>query len=410
MILQETYDYLKKNVDLAQEIVDLPTLGQKVRNYSFFSESHGILENASKTSCLLDLESLAPEDRETGKIMNSITMVPDHEIEENKNFRYHVIFPKEYLDSPASKATIVLHGFNERSWAKYLPWGSLLAEKTGRAVILFPIAFHMNRSPEMWNDAHKMRAVSFLRKKLFPKIIHSTLSNVAISVRLSKNPERFFWSGLESYYDVNLLVKKIKEGKHPNIEKGANVNFFTYSIGTLLGEIIMMTDENGHLSDSNFTAFCGGPVFNRLSPVSKFILDSEANLNLYSYMVEHLESHLKSDPSLASYLASKDHPVGVNFRSLLNYRLDRKYREDKFISLSDRFLAVALKQDEVVPPYEVINTLQGVERDVKIPVQVVDLPYPYRHEDPFPQSSPKNQALVDETFRKVFEPICEFLK
>jgi hypothetical protein len=409
MIFQEIFEYLKDKIDYASDAIDLPALGQKVFNYSFFSEAHTILANTAKVVRPLDLDSLSPADREAGEITNSITLIPDHEIEENKNFRYHVFVPdKEEGDS--DKVTIILHGFNERHWAKYLPWASHMAKETGRTIILFPIAFHMNRSPDLWNDPHKMRAVSLLRKKLFPGVIHSTLSNAAISVRLSASPSRFFWSGLESFYDVNLLVEKIKTGKHPRVSKGADVNFFTYSIGTLLGEIILMTDENSRLRDSRFVAFCGGPVFNRLSPVSKFILDSEANVTIYSFLVEHLESHLKSDPVLASYLQNKDLPVGINFKSLLNYRLDRKYREDKFKELSNRILAVSLKNDEVVPPYEVINTLQGTERDINIPVRVEDFPYPYRHEDPFPQISPKNQALVDETFKRVFAPICEFLK
>ena len=172
----------------------------------------------------------------------------------------------------------------------------------------------------------------------------------------------------------------------------------------------MMTNEEGLCSESKFVAFCGGPVLNRLCPVSKFILDSEANLSVYSCLVEHLESRVKSDPGLAAWLGKKGTPAGLNIKSFLNYRDDRKYREEKLRGLARQILAVPLKNDEVVPYYEVTNTLKGADRDIETDVRVEDFPYPYRHEDPFPSTSPKGQAQVDEAFRRLLGGMCEFLK
>jgi hypothetical protein len=408
MIYCDLYNYLKEKVAYGQDRVDLPEIGQKVLTFSFRSESSDLLANAYKRPDLLPLGDLPAELREAAEIQNAITLIPDPDIDENKNFRYHMIMP-EGLEE-ADSAIALLHGFNERHWHKYLPWGSFLSKETGQAVVFFPTAFHKNRSPDLWNDSHAMRAVSQLRKKLYPEIIHSTLSNAAISVRLSANPGRFFWSGLQTFNDVNLLASKIKKGEHPGIKKGARVNFFTYSIGTFLGEIVIMTNEGGMFSDSRFVAFCGGPVFNRLSPVSKFILDSEANVSVYSYLVEHLDSHVKNDAALEKHLGANCSPVGKNFRALINYRLDRDYREEKLASMADRILAVTFAKDEVVPPFEVVNTLQGTRRDIKIPVVEEDLPYPYRHEDPFPVGSKKTAELVDMSFLRIFKPICDFLK
>jgi hypothetical protein len=366
-----------------------------------------VLKHADKT-----LNSIFPEhyilegdDQEAGRITLSILSLPDHEISENFEFKYHVIYPS--LES-TKKAIILLHGFNERNFAKYLPWASLLASKTKAAVILFPIAFHMNRSPEKWVDAHLMRKVSNLRKKLYPNVIHSTLSNAAISVRISANPARFFWSGLQTFYDVITLTKLITQGKLDGIEKDSTVDFFTYSIGSFLGEILMMTNEGGIFDNSRLVTFCGGPVFNRLSPVSKFILDSEASVELYSFMVEHLQSHIKKDQNLGSYLSGDASMVGKNYRAMLNYRLEQGFREETLKGISKRVYAVALKGDEVVPHYEVINTLQGTERNIFIKVDVVEPPYPFRHEDPFPITT-KDASLLDRTFREIFEPISEFL-
>jgi hypothetical protein len=337
--------------------------------------------------------------------VRSLLNKADSEISDNLNFRYHVVFPAGV--KKARNLIILIHGFNEKSWDKYLPWAAFLAGKTGKAVIMFPIAFHMNRAPSIWSDKRHMRRASQERKKQYPMLINSTLSNAAISTRLHNRPERFIWSGLESYHDIIDLVEDIKKGNQPNIEAEAGIDFCSYSIGTFLGEIVLMSNKDGYFSKSRYATFCGGPVFNRLSPVSKFILDSEANVSLYSYLVEHLESHMKNSPLLGRLL-SGDYAEGVNFRSLLNYRVNLDYREDKFRSFSERFYAVALARDEVVPAYEVINTLQGRRHDIGIRVDVLDYPYPYRHEDPFPLNSRITQE-VNRQFNATFAKISEFL-
>src|SRR5208283_5485492 len=147
--------------------------------------------------------------------------------------------------------------------------------------------------PQVWSDRRLMFTISELRKKKFPDVIHSTLSNVAISTRIQCKPQRFFWSGKQTYYDVLQLVRQIKEGNHPLIAPDTSIDIFAYSIGSLLGEILMMANPEGIFDHSKLCMFCGGPVFNRMTPVSRFIIDSEANVALYSYVVEHLESHLK---------------------------------------------------------------------------------------------------------------------
>jgi len=67
-----------------------------------------------------------------------------------------------------------------------------------------------------------------------------------------------------------------------------------------------------------------------------------------------------------------------------------------------------LKQDMVVPPYEVVNTLQGKNRDIPVRVDIHDFPYAYKHEDPFPVLE-KISDEVDDAFKRVFDPIGEFL-
>lgn len=376
-----------------------------MRNYNFESKYKNILPGGRCNHDDYEYVPSQPEDFEPDIIQEMLNKT-DAEIPENINFRYHIIMPRNEIKSKG--IIFMFHGFNEKTWHKYLPWAAYIVSETGKSVVMFPLAFHMNRAPAEWSGAHEMYKVSQQRKERHPDVINSSLSNVAISTRLHNKPQRFIWSGLQSYYDVIDLVKDFKAGKHSAIDADATIDFCSYSIGTFLGEVLMMTNKNGYFSNSKYATFCGGPVFNRLFPVSKFILDSEANVSLYSFVVEHIESHMKRDPILNKAL-NEPYEEGINFRAMLNYKTLTSYREEKFRDMADRFYAVTLQQDEVVPPYEVINTLQGGRRDIPIKVDVLDLPYKYRHEDPFPALN-KIQDEVDENFRLIFDKISNFLK
>lgn len=402
----ELHRMLKEKVDY-QDFREIDE-STHLYNFDFISRSCRILPCEGQYSCeqhrfVCD----SPYEYENNMDTRSkILDIADAHVVENHNFRYHVFHPAHQKRS--NRVLFMFHGFNEKYWAKYLPWAKRLSEITGKTIVLFPIAFHMNRAPQDWSNRHKMYVISEQRREAFPQVIHSTLSNVAISTRLHARPQRFFWSGLQSYYDVIQLVEEIQAGKHPLIEPDASYDFFAYSIGCLLAEILVMTNQNDYFSQSKLLMFCGGPVFNRLSPVSKFILDSEANVALYSFVVEHLESHLKKDDHLRHYL-SEEHPEGINFRSMLNYGKMWKFRENIFRQISHRVMAIALANDTVVPPYEVINTLHGTTRDIPITVDVVDFPYEYKHEDPFP-SLLSIAGEVTRQFDSVFAKAGKFLR
>ncbi|WP_080902850.1 DUF6051 family protein [Parabacteroides sp. Marseille-P3160] len=403
MIYRDEFNYLKEIENYTDNEIDIDE-NLVIRNFTFESNYRFILPGGAGNSDNYEYIPSIAGDYEPDIIQKMLNK-KDAEILENVKFRYHILMPKKEKRTHAF--IFLFHGFNEKYWAKYLPWAKYMVEKTGKSVVMFPIAFHMNRAPAIWSDPHEMYNVSEQRKERHPDVICSSLSNVAISTRLHNKPQRFIWSGLQTYYDVIDFVERIKMGLHPVIVPGAGIDFFSYSIGTFLGEILMMTNKNGYFSHSKYATFCGGAVFNRLSPVSKFILDSEANVSLYSYVVEHLESHMKRDEVLRHYMNA--HLEGVNFRCMLNYKTLTGFREDRFRELSDQFYVIALAKDEVVPAYEIINTLQGIDRDIPIPIETLDYPYKYTHEDPFP-IIPKIADQVDEQFHLTFDKICDFLK
>lgn len=398
----DLYKHLKEieNYEDDEIVIDERTV---IKNFDFESKYRSLLPGGSGNS---DDYEYNPSDVEfEPDIIQEMLNKKDAEIMENIKFRYHMVVPT--VEEKSKDVLLMFHGFNEKHWIKYLPWAKYIADKTGKSIVLFPIAFHMNRAPSIWSDTREMYSISQQRKQRHPDVICSSLSNVAISTRLHNKPQRFIWSGLQSYYDVIDLVEFIKAGLHPVIDADAHIDLFSYSIGSLLSEILMMTNQNGYFSKSKFVSFCGGAVFNRLSPVSKFILDSEANVSLYSFVVEHLESHMKRDQLLNHYLGDS-HPEGVNFRSMLNYKPFTQYRENKFREMSDRIYAITLSKDTVVPSYEVVNTLQGVKRDIPIKIDVLDYSYKYSHEDPFPVVD-NVKELVTKEFKRTFDLVCDFL-
>ena len=297
----DSYLSLKKIINYEDDLIRIDEK-MSVRNFSFHSDNGYVLPGEEDYFCPQhNFKSRStteyPYDYST---FNAILDPQDSHIVENLDFRYHVFTPDQ--KAPIRDVIIYLNGFNEKYWTKHFPWAKKLAEETGKTVVLFPIAFHMNRAPHIWSDPHIMYQVSEERRAKFPDIISSTLSNVAISTRLQVKPQRYYWSGLQAYYDVIQLINQIKRGDHPLIPKEVGFDFFAYSIGNLLAQVLLMTNHEGYFDHSRLALFCGGSVFNRMSPVSRFILDSEADVALYSYIVEHIESHLKKDARLRHYL------------------------------------------------------------------------------------------------------------
>jgi len=173
----------------------------------------------------------------TREEIQHIVKISDTKIKENRIFKF-ILFkaPKE---TRTKEVIVLFHGMNEQDWTKYLPWAKKLVELTQKSVLLFPIAFHMNRGLKVWANPRLMAEVSKERTKLFSDIKNSSFINVASSTRLHFAPARFFLSGLETYNDVVKLIYRIKENKIEQIDKDATFDFFGYSAGAFLIEILL---------------------------------------------------------------------------------------------------------------------------------------------------------------------------
>jgi hypothetical protein len=403
----DLYNHLKQIYNYNDPIIEVDNLIE-IRNFEFQSENYKMLTGEDHYFC--SEHHLSFQDEKNNWVQTLLsrpaTDVADSKVTENRQFRYSVFTPKGAVKT--DQVIMMFHGLNEKYWHKYLTWAYRLSLLTGKAVVLFPIAFHMNRAPHDWSDSRKMYALSEKRKQLFPDIIDSTLTNVAISSRLQIRPQRYLWSGLQTYHDVIDFLSSIRNGNHPFISNNATFDIFAYSIGSFLSQILMMANSNKLFETSRLFIFCGGATFNRYSPVTKFILDSEANVELYSYAIEHLDSHLKNDKRLGHFLGN-DHLEGICFRSMLNYKSLKDFREESFRNMSDRIAAIGLVQDTVIPPYEMMNTLKGSSLDIPIRVDALDFEYAYKHEDPF-QPVTKHNELLMKSYTTVFDKVAEFLQ
>ncbi|MCK4653369.1 MAG: hypothetical protein KAU01_02870 [Candidatus Cloacimonetes bacterium] len=426
------YKSLNEKFNLNEKKIELKEQFLKIYNIPFESFSYKVLPGEDKYRCnehnrifknIHDFKSDL-----NAPYLNKILEVRDSKIQENIYFNYSVLQSLKPVKEKTSKdkdkrgkpknkkpkrekpkgAIIILHGLNEKDWSKYLPWAKKLSELTGKSVILFPIAFHMNRAPEEWIDPKLMNNVNRERKKFFPNLSNSSFANAAISTRLQFYPQRFLWSGLQTYFDIIQLVKEIKSGFHPLIGKDERIDFFSYSVGSFLAMILLMTNPYNCFNESKLFIFCGGPTLNRMSASSKYIMDSEANIAVYSYFIEHLEKELKKDERLAHYF-SKLHPVGNYFKSMLDYHKMKDFREKRLKEISKRICALVLKEDIVVPPSEVMNTLKGAERKIPIKVKIMDFEYKYDHVVPFPLKE-NIEKEVDRDFNKVFKYAAKHLK
>jgi hypothetical protein len=408
MTYSDNFRHLGKIFNIKDPVISIPESGIDIHNIKFSSNSWRLLPGAKEYSCIKHninfIENTPCSNPVLFRQYPDVLKHDDIDIAENRDFAYSLF--KKSDNKKADGVILLLHGLNEKHWDKYLPWAEKLVELTGKAVLLFPIAFHMNRSPAIWSSSHLMNSVAKLRKESSPVITNCTFANAAISARIEMIPQRFFWSGLQTFYDIVTLISEIKKGTHPYINANSKIDLFSYSVGSFLSEILIMTNPREYFTNSRLFMFCGGCTLDRMSPNSRFILDSDATIAIYSFYTERLESAIKMDKRIAHYF--NEHVSGNFLKSMLSYKKCKELREKRLTELSRQIYAIALKKDDVISPAEVINTLQGDFRDIPIKVDMMDFKYPYSHIKPFPEDKIYSSE-VDEEFNRVFNNASAFL-
>ena len=303
----------------------------------------------------------------------------DNGVGENVCFDYTVYMPSNTeVGTRFNRALLLLHGLNERSWHKYESWAQELAMLTGRPVILFPLAFHMNRTPISWFNPRDLLQWFEELRKCKNMATNSTFANVVLSTRIVECPMRFYISGKESAYNVTQLTEQIVEGKHPLFVKDTQVDVFAYSIGAFLAEVLFMADSKGLFANSRLFLFMGGAAISEMHGASKYIMDDDAFWSMRYYYSGTFGKDAFSD-------RLRDDAFDRAFRLLINAEQCREERNQAFAVLQDRLRILTLKKDRVMPTEGVRSTMGDIADKV---LTELDFPYNYSHQEPFPTRNP----------------------
>ena len=328
---------------------------------------------------------------------NKLISTEDKKIRENLSFSYPVFLPRE--TKQANKAILLLHGLNERNWNKYLTWAEYLCKETGKPVILFPIAFHMNRSPLNWSNPRALQSLMDLRRKNNGLDRSLSFANVALSERISEKPSRFYSSGRQSVNDMAQLFNEIKQGVHPFFSENTQIDIFSYSIGSFLSQITIMTNPEGLFSDSKLFMFCGGGIFSSMFGESRSIMDKSAFARLLQYYMHDFSKEVKP--------VSISDKIYESFFSMISPDRNKANREEFFKQLGSRITGISLEKDKVIPYRGVVEAM-GAE-NAKSCINLVDFSFPYSHENPFPVGNSMESAEVNASFNQVFGCAAQFL-
>lgn len=402
------YALLKSNFPKSNITQEIPELNIMIKRCDFVSkQAAAYLPGSEHLFCEAHKMNFK-ENAVTQFKMDGAIALSDFEIQCNQHFHYYIV---KNNDGQKAKGFILLfHGLNEKHWDKYLPWAYTMAKNTGKAVILFPIAFHMDRAPEVWSDKHLMLAIAKQRaENSLENLASSSFINAATSSRLEHFPQRLFWSGFQTYADVVQLIESVRDNEIEEIASNASVDLFGYSIGSFLSCILKMANPKGFFLDAKLFCFCGGMTIDRMFPVSKYIMDASAAIAMQSCYAELLSSNFATDKRLGHFQNNDQHPEEAWFKTMLRYNYFVKEREALLQTLSHQIKALVLRQDEVAPPVETLNTLKGGYRDIDIEVVVDDYAYPYSHMNPFSLVH-KYQEAVDVAFARFSNAISDFFK
>jgi hypothetical protein len=234
-----------------------------------------------------------------------------------------------------------------------------------------------------------------------------TYANIALSQRLSDDPLRFFTSGKQSAEDLIQLLKSIQNGSVDFLEKDTQVDFFSYSIGSFLAQIMFLANTHNLLSNSKLFVFCGGSLFSDMQGTSRLIMDSKAYQKLHSYYLDDFPKELKNNPQLSNFV--NEGLLGEAFLTMIREDYNRDFRVSRFHELKEQMKIISLKRDTVIPSAAIHSNYLCIRNKSKEMVTELEFPFDYSHENPFPIIPGPKSVEVDKAFNQVFEKASEFL-
>ncbi len=378
------YRHIAQSIRNTTEWVDevplaFPEEGADVFNLAFRSRQASHLLGQPSYRCEFHEKDFPGEPASDG--------TADCGLQDNLEFRYPLL--RGHREQARSRHLIILlHGLNERSYSKYVPWAYQLWRQTGAAVALFPLSFHVNRVEPNWGREIKQHLA---RRQEVARNENVHAFNCVLSERLDTHPDRFFWGGLQSYGDVVDLVRQIRAGEHPYVDPAAQIDLLGYSAGGYLSLGLMLGDEDGLFKDSRCVLFASGAVLRSTHLSTRLIMDMSCEISLMKLYVRFTQR--LASPRLAHWL--DEHEEGRWFRALFGEESERGRLEARLKEIAPRLVAIANSNDEVIPAGAVLNTMQGLHRDTFVRVETIALGV---HEHPFvcPDYKQKDRRFITE--------------
>ncbi|MBI4553356.1 MAG: hypothetical protein HY710_13920 [Candidatus Latescibacteria bacterium] len=327
----------------------------------------------------------------------------DRDIEENRRFTYVMVEPAASTPRAYADILLIFHGLNEGSYAKLVPWAYNLACLAEMPVLIFPMAFHINRRSNAWGFSNQLRLYNLRRRT--PDIHKVSPFNATISERFAQAPDRLFRGGLQTYYDVLTLCDHIRSGSHPGCRPGARPHCLGYSAGGYLALVLMLADPGGRFGDSRCILFASGADLDGVHPASIFILDAHADHRMIEFFRTRQYEQVAFDPAVAALTSEPE-------RWLTEVFFHGPRLAARIEALQTRLRAIANIGDEVITAEGMVRNLDRLDvRHFALGIHELPftlpgpLPDTYDRHDKATKaaiSGAHNSSRIGESYREAF--------
>lgn len=336
----------------------------------------------------------------------------DCAIEENLRFRYPLL--RDHEDGGMTRSNqvlILLHGLNERSFTKYIPWAYQIWANARMPVLLFPVSFHINRVRRAWRETQQ---ACYERRTAIAGNEHFHRFNAIISDRLHAQPERFFWGALQSYWDIVDLVAMIRADRHPHFFPDTRVHVLGFSAGGYVALSLLLENTNDLFAQSRGVMFATCAAMRDVNLASNLILDHAAEVALVKLYVKYREKMM--NPRLAHWFAH--HSESHWFDAFCGLMPDRSRLHPRLREIAPRLLGIANSTDQVMTSGAMLNALQGNNRTTGVAIKELELGI---HENPFatPDYHQRERQMITEfldcnrygrEFQEFIDIVCSHLQ
>jgi hypothetical protein len=168
-----------------------------------------------------------------------------------------------------------------------------------------------------------------------------------------------------------------------------------------------MANPEGLFDRTKLCLFCGGATFDEMNAASRYIMDSHAFEKLHSFSERRNFRKLKN--CVGTYGMKELKHIWKSMRLMTFLKEGRTARERILKNMGQQVYAIGLEKDKVVPAAAILQTLKGQHFNLPTKVEIMDFPYNYTHEAPFPFNDKRILPDVDRCFNEVFAKVAGFL-